>query len=872
MPSCSAKNDIFAGHNLMTDLNMVSSNRTTRIRMIVFLFFGVFSQALCVSLDLSGTWYTGSNNGTPSLSNPDSNNFTWGTDGSATETTQTGFLWSYFSAQSLANDGDSITLSFTVTPLDATAAAHSFRFGLFNSGGSQVLNNLVGTNSDTGFLSTLGYFSQWNQGGTVPDAYLYARTAGKTNPLSSTSLVQLINQDTVSPTLAQGAAYDMTLTVTRNSAMEYGVTSSIDGAVISGTTTTINATSFDTVAFLNPPTGIDSFTFSNLQIHFSPVIQPVINFNDYTILSYGGSQDVEGTAVIENDGVALHLTGNVWKCIQLPLTITPDTVLEFDFQSSVEGEEHAIGMDADLIIQQDNSFKVYGTQTTGTILLDFDDYASYAPDTRHYIIPIGQYYTGSMQYLFFVNDHDVASPTGESVFSNIQIYDADVPPQPEEYTVDDFDYELNDPTLIDHWIDGSANATGSLISPYLAFYMNMFFDNTQPPYYSEVEYAFDTPIAADPNMDLTFWYLGDPNVDDIYVELSDNSATRTLRVTDLTVTQAVHWTEVRLPLADFTGLDIAHITGITLGIGPESPSSPGGTGTVGFDEVRIVSHQCDLSFAHLNLNEDCMIDIGDILVLGNSWLLEAQTVTASAPDDNQLLIHYALDETSGNAVPDSSGHSHHGTIEPTGYDPNENWQSGGIDGSGCIDFDGQFRIDVPQTAFEGIGNEITISFWHYAGADNNPQVLTPVTFTTHFPGTDDLLKWDPPAPQAVSAGWNHYAFVKYASQGRMQIYENGVLMASTENVYGSMDEMDLSSCTIGADTDGQSDEYLGTMDDFHVYSYALSQNEIAYLSGGGASVVKQPLVPLEISADPQPDGRIDLRDFALIASEWLSEL
>ena len=593
----------------------------------------------------------------------------------------------------------------------------------------------------------------------------------------------------------------------------------------------------------------------------------MINFNNYPILSYGGDQDVTGTAVIEDDGATLHLTGNVWKCIAYPYTITPGTVLEFDFQSSVQGEEHAIGMDADLAYQQDNRFKLYGTQTSGTNLLDFNDYTSYAPDTHHYVIPIGQYYTGSKLYLLFVNDHDVASPTAESVFSNVRIYD-------EYRVVDDFDYELNDATLIDHWTDGSTNSTGSSISEYLAFYLKMAFDNTQSPYVSEVQSTFD-PVQdwEEPDKDLTFWYLGDPNVDELYVTVSDSAAvSRTVRISDPAVTQTPAWTEVRIPLADFSGLDFAQIAQITLGIGPESPSGPGGSGFVGFDEIRIEDHQCDPALAHLDLDPDCTIDLGDIRVLAEHWLLQELAISAASPNEGQLLMHYALDETGSAAmVSDSSGNGHHAAIEPAGFDPSENRQGGGIDGSGCIDFDGQFWVEVPQTAFAGIDNEITIAFWQEAGTDAWPQVLAPFAFTTSFSGADDVLNWDPAAPQAASTGWNHYAFVKNAAAGTMRMYENGVLMAQTEDASGSLGQMDLSACRIGVDADMQTNRYFGKMDDFRVYAYALTQSEIVYLATGAASQVQQPLVPLEIAAEPQPDGRIDLKDFALIASEWLNE-
>ena len=269
-----------------------------RVKLILVMMAGLLSVHLfAATVTLDGTWYTGSPDGTPSLSDPNAASFTWGTDGSLTESAQKGALWSYFPAQSLAADGDFIELSFTVTPVDATGNNQSFRFGLFNSGGTQVLNNLSGSNSDAGFLDTLGYFSQWNQSNA--NGYLYARTAGKTSPLSSTSDVELVAQDAESPTLRQGAAYDMTFTVTRYSDALYGVTSSIkdpnviDPNVISGTTTTINATSFDTVALQNTPTGIDQMEFSDLQVTTGTAQYPLI------------TGQPETASVIEGDSASL---------------------------------------------------------------------------------------------------------------------------------------------------------------------------------------------------------------------------------------------------------------------------------------------------------------------------------------------------------------------------------------------------------------------------------------------------------------------------------------------------------------------------------------------------------------------------------------
>ena len=241
------------------------------MKLILLIVAGLLSaRAFGTTVPLDGTWYTGSNNGTPSLSDPDSDSFVWGTDDSTTATAQKGTVWTYFDPMSLANDGDSITLSLTTVPVE-DATAHSFRLGLFNSGGSKVLNNLDGTNSDSGFSGSVGYYAQWeidSSGG----AALYTRQTGYTQPLSSkveNGAIHVANTETTVG-LKGGTSYDIAISVTRNSDSEYLVTSSIDDTVMSGVTSTIAATSFDMVNILTPPTGIDSYEFSNFQVEYVP--------------------------------------------------------------------------------------------------------------------------------------------------------------------------------------------------------------------------------------------------------------------------------------------------------------------------------------------------------------------------------------------------------------------------------------------------------------------------------------------------------------------------------------------------------------------------------------------------------------------------
>ena len=158
----------------------------------------------------------------------------------------------------------------------------------------------------------------------------------------------------------------------------------------------------------------------------------VVNFNDFSIDPYGGGQDFTGTATVESGGAALRMTGNRWKKIDLPYTITPNTVIEFDFSSTSQGEIHGIGFDNNTSISSSRTFRVYGTQNWG--IGDFDNYSG--SGTTHYMIPVGQYYTGDAINLFFTNDHDVSNPSAVSVFSNIRVYE-DVAPGPSAPTASD---------------------------------------------------------------------------------------------------------------------------------------------------------------------------------------------------------------------------------------------------------------------------------------------------------------------------------------------------------------------------------------------------------------------------------------------------
>jgi hypothetical protein len=151
----------------------------------------------------------------------------------------------------------------------------------------------------------------------------------------------------------------------------------------------------------------------------------------HDILTYGGTQDGNATTEILDGGATLRIVGNGWKQIQLnaPYTVTAGTVLEVTFSSGAEGEIHGIGLDVDDNISSGTTFQFFGTQTWG--IQTFNDYVS---GTVTYTIPVGASFTGTYDRIIFAMDHDVANPTGESVFSNVSLSTA--PPPQLNVTVD----------------------------------------------------------------------------------------------------------------------------------------------------------------------------------------------------------------------------------------------------------------------------------------------------------------------------------------------------------------------------------------------------------------------------------------------------
>ncbi|WP_298419443.1 M43 family zinc metalloprotease [uncultured Kordia sp.] len=168
---------------------------------------------------------------------------------------------------------------------------------------------------------------------------------------------------------------------------------------------------------------------------------PIIDFSNETILIYDVVQD-RGVHAIYDNGATLHLSVNAWKAIEINYNFTSNTVIEFDFMSTIEGEIHYIGIDDDLTLDPLLAYKIFGTQDVSGSTAFNSDFNTYT-DTdkyayKHYSIPIGQLYNGTAQYLFFSADNDNFNEAwtsgnnypgggsynnGTSFYRNVKIYE-----------------------------------------------------------------------------------------------------------------------------------------------------------------------------------------------------------------------------------------------------------------------------------------------------------------------------------------------------------------------------------------------------------------------------------------------------------------
>lgn len=457
--------------------------------------------------------------------------------------------------------------------------------------------------------------------------------------------------------------------------------------------------------------------------------------------------------------------------------------------------------------------------------------------------------------------------------------------------VDDFESYNSGSSLIGNtWLNNSRASIALATAPNIATgaqAMQLNYDNSASPYYSEVYRNFSTPQnwTASSVKALAIYFHGAPDnvAESVYISLQDSGGHTATAVCPYSSKQWTNesWRYWPVSLADFTGVDLTHISKLMIGLGNKASPTAGGAGTLYVDDIRLYIPLCMNNMSLGNTNNDCIVDYQDLAVLANDWLFSGHDVTAATPNAAGLKVWYKFDETSGTTAIDSSGQGKNGTLPVDSWSP-----SGGISGGALVlDAANQVYVDVPTSVVEPNAHQITIAYWIKPPAGIENHNVCPVHYgnqmnvyeqwdgylrwTAGQDLTDSILRnavwWGPYGysnPDQPVDQWQHYAFVKTANE--LAIYHNGVKVAFLANATYPIPSN--ATFTIGGWQPPLGGFWTGLMDDFRVYNYGLSQAEVLTLAN--LSTIHQPV--MSAANVYNSDDKVDLKDFAKMAKLWLN--
>jgi hypothetical protein len=173
--------------------------------------------------------------------------------------------------------------------------------------------------------------------------------------------------------------------------------------------------------------------------------------------------------------------------------------------------------------------------------------------------------------------------------------------------VDDFEsYNDIDPPdeasnrIFDKWIDGFGTTTngalvGNDLPPYAeqtivhggAQSMIYRYDNANKTSEATLTLVWPRDWTEEGVTKLSMWFRGTSGnaADRMFVALNGNAV---VYHDDPAVTEKPGWSEWTIELTEFAGVDLTNVNSITIGIGTKNSPAAGGSGTMYFDDIRLV--------------------------------------------------------------------------------------------------------------------------------------------------------------------------------------------------------------------------------------------------------------------------------------------
>jgi hypothetical protein len=380
----------------------------------------------------------------------------------------------------------------------------------------------------------------------------------------------------------------------------------------------------------------------------------------------------------------------------------------------------------------------------------------------------------------------------------------------------------------------------------------------------------------------------------MYIAVANSNGTAaTVFYDDPEATLISNWTNWNVDLRDFSdqGVNLSDVDSITIGVGDKNNPSSGAMGTVFIDDIGLYPPRYvpdKVQPLRADFTDDGIVDYRDLEIMMADWL--AGDLTRSGP----LLTHYAFDEGAGTIAADSSGQSSDGVFSGTA-----GWDANGRMGA-AASFDGgvgEVRGDCPY--LNGL-DAISFGAWiksNVVGTDSgcvifaNPAGNDQRGFRYDAAGgsgggtnvikfgvsTEEGSHENESASNVQTTQWQH-VMVTWTSGQAAKLYVNGVL----NNLSYEADVINGTTAGYtdvvigrgGKDTGGSWD---GLVDDVRVYEVALTAQQVQTVMDGGDLPAVDTYVPLASPAnisdeEPANSKSVNLKDFAILADEWLNKL
>jgi hypothetical protein len=491
--------------------------------------------------------------------------------------------------------------------------------------------------------------------------------------------------------------------------------------------------------------------------------------------------------------------------------------------------------------------------------------------------------------------------------------------------VDDFEDYANSDAVKAVWKDYWTNDTcaytyleiGTVRDGNQAMRYN--YDNDFSPRYSEAtatmtDLGIQTNWTSDQLRTLTLYFHGNKsnNKTRMYVALTDSAnKTGTVVLDDPNdITRGwkgyQEWNIELQRFIDSNTINLSSISKMTIGFGNKA-SPQTATGNVYFDDIRLYPSRCVLEENASGgdydyWDEDCIVNYSDVNKLSDDWLLSSiGNVTTSAPPDANRLRHYPLNDTAAKStIDDISSYNMDGTL----YDavtaqglPKEGKASDhdvpGKIGTALI-FDGiDDFVELPPLTVNT--NKITFTAWAtrnvmlmYSGIlyACGPNVVEPniivgfglgaerVNWTQNYTlwnmWDGDDWTFDTGFVMPGDDLWSFMAMTIAPDVTTLYMYDGVELRAARNFITNPTKDFTGSKLRIGDQIQYADRMWKGNIDDVRIYDYTLTPGEILYLArlgvAGSQDIKFPPWRP-----NGNADGVIDLRDFAVLAGNWLSE-